>query len=116
MLVSGAVLLFTIGSCSNGDRGSADAGLKMDSASVAERARDAATLSTLEKRKLAAERRAEEASAKAKEAKRIERDAVEAADQAEEAFDAEAAAQRSRQNADDQAAKAKKASDKAGKN
>ena len=115
MLMLGASL-FAIGSCSNGNERSADAAVKMDSASVAERAQDELTLSILEDKKLAAEQTAVTATSNTKEAKRIERDAIDAADQADQAFRTEAAAQQSRQHADDQAARSNKASNKSDKN
>jgi hypothetical protein len=115
MLVFGS-LLFSMGSCSNGNERSSNNGVKMDSASIATRAADELTLSTLKDKKLAAEQEAEEAISNTKEAKRIERDATDAADQADQAFKTEEAAQKSRQQADDQAAKSNKASTKSDKN
>ena len=109
-------LLLAIGSCSNQKGKSADNGLAMDSASIAQRAKDEWTLSTLKDKKLAAEQRAKEATENTKEAKRIQRDADDAADQARKAFETEEAAQRSRQQADDQAAKAERANSKSDEN
>jgi hypothetical protein len=109
-------LLITIGSCFNEKEKHSNNGLAMDSASVAKRARDELTLSTLKDKKLDAEQKAKEAISNTKEAKRIERNAVDAADQANEAFETEEEAQRSRQQADDQASKADKARIKANQN
>jgi hypothetical protein len=116
VLLFGSLLLFTIGSCSNGQDRSSDNGLAMDSASVAKRAKDELTLSTLKDKKLAAEQKVREAISNTKEAKRVERDATDAAQQADEAFTGEQAAQKSRQQADEQAIKSDKAANKADKN
>lgn len=115
MLVFGS-LLITIGSCSNEKEKSSDNGLEMDSASVAKRAKDELTLTTLKHKKLAAEQKENEAISNTKEAKRIERNATDAADQADQAFKTEEDAQRSRRQADDQAAKSDKATNKADEN
>lgn len=115
MLVFGS-LLITIGSCSNEKEKSSDNGLEMDSASVAKRAKDELTLTTLKHKKLAAEQKEKEAISNTKEAKRIERNATDAADQADQAFKTEEDAQRSRRQADDQAAKSDKATNKADEN
>ena len=109
-------LLFTVSSCSNEKERSSGNGLEMDSASVAKRAKDELTLSTLKNRKLAAEERAKEAISNTKEAKRMEHDAIDAADQAGQAFKAEEVAQSSRRQADEQAGKADKASNKSDAN
>lgn len=115
VLVFGSMLI-AIGSCSNERKEPFNSGVAMDSASVAQRAKDELTLSTLESKKIAAEQKAKAAISDAKEAKRIERDAIDAADQADQAFRTEEKAQKSRQQADAQAKKADKASDKADEN
>ena len=116
MLVFGSFLI-GMGSCSN-EKGSSsnNDGLAMDSASMANRAKDELTLSILKNKKAAAEQNANEAVSNANEAKRIERDATDAAEQADDAFRAEEKAQKSRQQADDQAKKAENASNKANEN
>ena len=116
MLVFGSFLV-GMGSCSNekGNSSNND-GLAMDSASVANRAKDELTLSILKKKKVAAEQDAKEAISNTREAKRIERDATDAAEQADDAFRSEENAQKSRQQADEQAKKAENASHKANEN
>jgi len=116
MLVLGS-FLFGVSSCSNEkDNSTENDGLAMDSASMANRAKDELTLSTLKNKKATAEQNAKEAASNAEEAKRIERNATDAADQADNALKTEERAQKSRQQADAQAKKAEKANNKANKN
>jgi len=114
-LMVGASLI-VLSSCSNGNEKSSNAVIELDSAGMAEKARDEQTLSTLEGKKVTAEQNAKEAISDTKEAKRIERDAVDAAEQADDAFKTEKKAQESRQQADDQAERADNASSKANEN
>lgn len=116
MLVLGS-LLIGLGACTNneGSPSSSD-GPAMDSASMAERAKDELTLLILKNKKQDAERNANQAASNVKEAIRIERDAMDAARLAEDALRTEEKAQKARHEADDQAERAEKASDKANEN
>ena len=115
MLVFGSFLI-GMGSCSTKEGSSSNNGLAMDSASVANRAKDELTLSILKSKKVAAEQDADEAVSNLKEAERMERDATDASEQADDAFRTEEKAQKSRQQADEQAKKAENASNKANEN